>query len=208
MSNSFANNLVTIAENVPKVYEAGQKSECDKFWDEFQNNGGTVNYYFAFSYGKYTDKNYKPKYDIKCSSGTTSGQCMFYNASGITDIKVAIYANSNSLAQAFSGCTSLVTIPKIVSKETTVYTTTFYNCPNLENITFEGVIGKTISFSASPKLTAESLVSVVEHLSDDVTGQTATFKQAAVDNAEWSATDYASWDELKATKPNWGFAYS
>ena len=36
---SIAEKLTAIAENVPKVYEAGQKSEYDRFWDAYQNNG-------------------------------------------------------------------------------------------------------------------------------------------------------------------------
>ena len=33
---SIAEKLTKVAENVPKVYEAGKKDEHDKFWDEYQ----------------------------------------------------------------------------------------------------------------------------------------------------------------------------
>ena len=34
---SIADKLTTIAENEQKVYDAGAKSEHDKFWDSYQN---------------------------------------------------------------------------------------------------------------------------------------------------------------------------
>ena len=186
--------------------EMGKSEEYNRFWDTFQNNGGTANYYYAFAYNKFNDENYNPKYDIRCSNATTPGQAMFLNSSGITDTKVVIYANANNLQGAFQN-SGIKTIRKIVSQETTAYTQTFNGCDKLTDITFEGVIGQSINFGVCP-LTAESIVSVVGHLSDSVTGKTATFKQTAINNADWSTTNYASWEELKATKPNWGFAYA
>ena len=42
----------------------------------------------------------------------------------------------------------------------------------MENITFEGVIGSTISFASCSKLTDASVQSIIDHLKD-LTGQTA-----------------------------------
>ena len=63
---SIAEKLTTVAENVPKVYEAGKKSEYDKFWDSFQDYGNRVSY--AYGFVGWTLETFKPKYDIRPSN--------------------------------------------------------------------------------------------------------------------------------------------
>lgn len=60
---SVAEKLTAIAENVPKVYEAGKKAEYDAFWDTFQQNGERKAYQFAFG-SCFTPELFKPKYAI------------------------------------------------------------------------------------------------------------------------------------------------
>ena len=69
---SIAEKLTTVAENVPKVYEAGKTAEWHRFWDAFQLNGTRTAYDYAFYScgdsavnGGWTDEIFKPKYDIK-----------------------------------------------------------------------------------------------------------------------------------------------
>ena len=71
---SIAEKLTTVAENVPKVYEAGQKSEYDRFWDNFQNYGTRTVYSCSFGSG-WTAETLKPKYDLR----PTSAYMMFHN---------------------------------------------------------------------------------------------------------------------------------
>lgn len=65
---SIAEKLTKVAENVPKVYEAGQeagkKTAYDEFWDAFQQNGKRRDYRGAFGSG-WTNDLFKPKYPIK-----------------------------------------------------------------------------------------------------------------------------------------------
>lgn len=65
---SIADKLVSIAENVPKVYEVGEKdgiqAEYDRFWDVFQDYGKRTYYYFAFR-ENWNEQTFKPKYDLK-----------------------------------------------------------------------------------------------------------------------------------------------
>ena len=63
---SIADKLTTIAENEQKVYDAGAKSEHDKFWDAFQENGKRTHYYNGFiAATRYWSKeSFKPKYNI------------------------------------------------------------------------------------------------------------------------------------------------
>ena len=60
---SIAENLTTIAKNQQKVFDAGVKSEYDRFWDNYQKNGEPMSYAMAFG-SKWDDITFKPKYPI------------------------------------------------------------------------------------------------------------------------------------------------
>ncbi len=70
---SIAQKLTEIAENVPKVFEAGKKAEYDTFWDSFQQNGNRRQYINGFysSCKCWSKANFKPKYDIICEGDTS-----------------------------------------------------------------------------------------------------------------------------------------
>lgn len=74
------------------------------------------------------------------------------------------------LEEWFSYCESLETIELLRVNENTIYAPSnsysFYGCKQLQNITFDGVIGQDISFANSPLLTDASLDSIVSHLKD------------------------------------------
>lgn len=190
------------------AFEAGRKAERDFFWDAMQNGGDKQNYYYAFAYNRFADANFYPKYDIKCSDGTTPARYVFYNAIGITDTKVGVYANSNNAQYIFYG-SGLVTIRLFHVYETTNLSYAFRNCTALENITMSGVIGKDVSFENSDKLTHDSIVSIINTLSATTAGQSVTFSVTAVNNAfETSSgaadgSTSAEWNALVATKSNW-----
>lgn len=61
---SIADKLTTIAENEQRVFEAGKKSEYDKFWDAYQDYGNRRNYNSAFRGNGFNVHNFYPKYDI------------------------------------------------------------------------------------------------------------------------------------------------
>ena len=63
---SIADKLTTIAENEQKVYDAGAKSEHDKFWDAFQENGKRTYYNQGFiaAIRYWSKESFKPKYNI------------------------------------------------------------------------------------------------------------------------------------------------
>jgi hypothetical protein len=173
---SIAEKLTTVAENVPKVYEAGKQAERDSFWSVFQGKGNGANYRYAFCYGRVNDKTYNPIYDIVCTDSDSAGQYMFYQ-SPITDTKVGIYAPETNLAYAFRD--SKIKIIRLLNvHETTEFTGTFSGCSALKEIRFSGTIGQNISFYASP-LTVDSMNSIIEHLKDysgTGTTHTLTFK--------------------------------
>ena len=204
---SIGEKVLTLKQDFDEVYEAGKQAKENDFWEVFQDGGKTQNYYYAFAYGRFNDSNYNPKYDIRCSSGTTPSRYMFYQ-SGITDTKVGIYANANNLYQAFNAATQLETIRLLNVYETTTFDTAFNNCTSLKNITFEGVIGLDIDIHWSP-LTTESIVNIIEHLSTTASGKTLTLNTKAVNSMVFPYTSaesgitYNSWNELIATRNNW-----
>ena len=77
---SISEKLTKVAENVPKVYEAGKKDEHAKFWDAYQNAENGVpkrtSYLSGFQGNMgWTKDNFYPKYDIKPVGNATQ---LFY----------------------------------------------------------------------------------------------------------------------------------
>ena len=165
--------------------DAGKQAEYDRFWDIFQQNGNRTNYTQAFCYGGWSDEIFKPKYPIRIAYGNN----LFDSNTLITNIDADIDLTLSNRSQYFSlfrGCTKLKRIRKIKVNETATYTATngtFYNCTKLEDITFEGTIGRNIDFQYSPLLSRVSIENIVSCLSNTETGRTLTLSLTAVNNA-------------------------
>lgn len=94
---------------------------------------------------------------------------LFNNASGITRLGVLDFSGASASANnVFINATRLKTIDKlIVGENTKAYTNWFNGCSALENLTIEGVIDKNgFSVQWSPKLTHDSLISIINVLKD------------------------------------------
>lgn len=94
------------------------------------------------------------------------------------DLRGCTYG-SGTLYQMFMACKNLATIRKIILKNagTDRFTANdFSGCVALENVVFEGVIGRNgLSLASSTKLTHDSLVSIINCLADysgDTSGTT------------------------------------
>lgn len=191
---TIAEKLTAVAENVPKVYEAGQKSEYDRFWDVYQQNGNRTDYNTAFRGVGWTADNFKPKYNIVPVGNTNS----MFVVSGINADLVEIlekqgvvldFSNVTMLGSGFqnskftrigeincssftatgttalfSGCTALKVIDKIVIKENIALASWFNSCSALEEIRFEGIIGKSLDLHWSTKLSYASVANIFGHL--------------------------------------------
>ena len=89
------------------------------------------------------------------------------------------------------------TIEKIVVSEQNTFNKGFDSCSELENITFEGTIGKSIDFSDSP-LTPESMINVITHLAryentENEDKYTVSFSEScwqALENSDCNVNDY------------------
>ena len=157
-----------------EVYEAGKQAEYDAFWDSYQNDGSRRDYQFAFC--KWTDACYKPKYPIVITSSKYTQ--LFYDSKitdTLVDIDVSHSSNTSAMYLAFGFMTSLVTIRKLIVHEGLGYNGTFSACGNLENLTIEGTIGQNgFNVSACTELSHDSLMSIINHLKDGVSGLTVT----------------------------------
>lgn len=228
---SIAEKLAKIAENEQAVFEAGKKSEYDRFWDVYQENGNMTYYAYAFAGVGWTQSVFKPKYNIEPVTPTS-----MFSSSRIVDIRpqtigvdvdfskcTSFYylcsnstikyigvvdcssAQSASLSYIFSSAKELVSVEKVIMPEMDsagFADKSFENAVKLEHIRIEGVIHRSTSLRWSPLLSKASMESMINALSDTAEGQTITFSQAAKNNA---FTD-SEWAELIGTKPNWTFS--
>ena len=193
---SIAEKLTTVAENMPKIFEAGKKSEYDKFWDIFQQNGTRAGYQYGFAGIGWTDETFKPKYNIKITSPSNGA----FRGSRVVNFKEILescgvelnLSACASMSDGFNNCSVLKTLPKldfsnmggttnmfyndialesideIVFAERTGFTAnTFYNCSSLTHMIVTGTIGQSgLDLHYSTLLDKESLLSVLNALQD------------------------------------------
>ena len=118
------------------------------------------------------------------TSGATSVGSMFQNADKITEVPfLDLSTCTNTLGNTFNGCTSLVTLHLELFEINKPVSTTFKDCQSLTDLTIDGTIGVYgFNLEDSPKLTAKSIVSVINALSSE-NGGSLTLSETAVNNA-------------------------
>lgn len=201
---SISEDLITISENVKKVFEAGKRAGGggdSAFWDAYQQNGNRTAYRYAFSYG-WTNEAFRPKYKI--TPVGEEAQLMF-RETNITDLAGLLVASdvsldcsqATNLYQAFESknITSIPPLDLSACKDLTLafryvrcttitlnnlqpictFDRTFNSCANLENLTITGTIG-TDGFNVTDckKLSKDSLLNILSCLSGDGEGKTVT----------------------------------
>lgn len=107
------------------------------------------------------------------TSRATSLYYMFHSSSITTaptvSIESAVASDQNASMQVFGSCHSLHTVEKIVCPANGGCPNMYYllwDCPMLENVTFEGIIDRSMNISGSPLLTIDGLVSTMKHFKD------------------------------------------
>lgn len=225
---SMAEKLTTVAANQEKVYEAGQQSAYDRFWDVYQQNGKRTDYRGCFGGAGWTWELFRPKYDLKPAWGAGSDMfrgtqlsgslkqhlsnigialdcseminatAMFYSTTTVTETPDLNFGKCTSLNMTFYGCTALESCKIIVSAACTNYNNAFANCTALTNLTIEGEIAATLDLKSCP-LSRASILSVYHALSATKTGQTLSLNKAAVE----AAFTTEEWNAMKAAKSNW-----
>lgn len=95
------------------------------------------------------------------------------DVTGTTATSTGVFSNSYG---------TLITIEKIITKESVTYDFWFKEGTGIKNVTFEGVIGQNLDLHWSP-LSRASIESTIGCLSDSTTGKTVTLSKTAVENA-------------------------
>ena len=225
------------AEAYNHGFEAGKQAERDAFWDMIQNYGTRTEYAGAFAL--WNAAYIRPKYKVIPTSGQLGS--IFNNNKELLAVEKAYFdfsqrpnqpadyivnacakllifedcgipASCTRYSYAWRFCERLHTIEVIRSNESTLFTGAFVDCKSLENIVFDGVIGNSIDFTKSIKLTKASITNIIEHLSDTAEGKTLTLSKTAVMNAfelqevadgGFVGTYIEEWMALTSYKSNW-----
>ena len=209
----FAKKLTTIAQKVPQVYEAGKlaahQEEWDEFWDSAQNYGKRTSYTYGFTGEAWTNRNFKPKYNMS----PTSAVGMFHSCA-CTDIVKALdetgvtidfskatnvvniltycssvsfpdvdFSNLSSIASFCSNNSALKSLKIKISTKLTNANNAFQNCTALEDFDIEGEIKiNGFNFSSCTKLNKASHLNIFAAISTTAS-ITVTFSKVAVDKA-------------------------
>ena len=98
----------------------------------------------------------------------------FYGCSSLQKIDGLITSKIESASEMFHGCTALHTIshPLDFSNVKSQIDTTFTSCKLLSYVRFSGTINVDIYMNGCPKLTVDSLLSLLNALADGVTDKT------------------------------------
>lgn len=236
-------SLDGMAKAIPTIYEAGKKDEYDAFWDAVQNHGKLSDYTFKFAGYGWNDTTFKPKYDLIMTGAVrTFAFCRVEDLRGILEKQGVVldtsrcsnFSNMFESARVtkiptldirlqdrgysiFFDCQFLESIQKLIFKadgSTPIKNEMFQNCYALKEIEIEGVIGKNINLQWSSMLYKSSIINIVEHLSDTVTGKTITLSKKAVNKAfgidvddETTYPEGSEYYNLRHLKDNWTFSY-
>ena len=206
-----ADKLTTVAENVPKVYNAGLASLVNAMSDGGTNFSGMFAYFTEASmndeetYNSYTLYINRPNFTtiplIDTSKGTDFTY-MFACCTSLTTIPQLDTSNGTNFSSMFSGCTSLTTIPQLdVSKGTSFSymfgSSTTKGCTSLTTISFvENCISRNISFKYCDALSHDSLVSILNGLKTVASKKTCTLgatNLAKLTNAEKAIATQKNW---------------
>lgn len=164
---SIAQKLERVAQNQQKVFDAGKEAQKSDFWKQyFAGLNRYGNYYWAFAGSGWNDDIYQPTQTIR---GHNMNYLFYYSDLTDTKVDVDLTLSPTTNKSALFQYSKLKTIRKLIVCESNTLPA-FTGCTNLENITFDGVIAKSVNMSACSKLTNASVQSVIDHLKD-LTGE-------------------------------------
>ena len=118
MAGTVKEEAVKLRQNLDKVYKAGEKSEYDRFWDVFQENGERTDYNGVFYGYGWTAETFKPKYDIHgtrfqnsfaMATSLKGSLIEMLNACGVT----IDTSQATNVSAMYYYCTKLTEVPHI-----------------------------------------------------------------------------------------------
>ena len=188
--STIAEKLTTIAENEQKVYDKGMSDGEYDMWKCFTFNGTRTDHAHAFSYmdvsGKQAPKelfqaseNWEEMFlgymgrtlpsgidfSVWDSSCATTYEYFFYYSQYLEEIYDLKIPQIDAYEMTFLSCPELKRIEKIRVSVNTQFYSTFDFCEALSDVTFEGVIGKDLSFKYSP-LSIASMKNIISSLNN------------------------------------------
>lgn len=210
-------NIICEGVDISVKYYCVPKVEWHRFWDEYQKQGALGNYSNAFSGIQWTEKNFKPKYDIipkeggatNIFSGNNIKQDLaeyldilnikldfsnivkshytFYN-SHFTRLPLLDMRLCTHLDNSFAYMSYLKIIDELIVNENCIFTDTFIQCKDLRFIKMSGKIGKSINFQWSGLLSVESAKNIIQCLANLVDTNPSTQTITFHDNV-WNLLD-------------------
>lgn len=200
-----------LEEGIEEGKQQGRQAQYDEFWDALQNNGKGEDYEQRFF--NFPSSIFNPKYDF-IFNAYYSASATFRKTTMKDMIKncdfTALPESNYGLMYTFLGAIKLVNARTLKVRPDLKYSRVFDECVKLEEIRFEGSIGQNgLSFAPCPKLSVESLRSILTALSKDTTyatGKTITFNTASKSVIE--ADSECSTQLASAVSAGWTVAYN
>ena len=169
---------------IDEVHEAGKAAEHESFWDKALAHKENTAFEYTFSDSFWNDDTLQiPEKHLPLKPSAAS---YVFRVCGATVLPSMDFNNCITLNNTYAYARSAVTIGTVILRDdgNNVFTSAFNYCDVLENITFEGVIGASISFPRSSSLTSTSVDNIIEHLADLTSkpAQTITFHSTVAKN--------------------------
>lgn len=227
---SIAEKLTTVAENVPKVYQAGKQAEYDAFWDSYQstsiypNRCGPAH----FAGAGWNNDTFKPKYDIK----VLNGYFLFYNCNVRGDLveilnELGVSLDTSKMRNAFylfsNSHFSRVGEINFRNMNHPSFTTNAFSTPTLITID-KLIVAESATFHSSTFTSATGLknITIEGPIADSINFKDSPLTKASITSvinalsstatgltatfkksAKEAAFTADEWATLIATKPNW-----
>ena len=171
---SIAEKLTTVAENTPKVFEAGQRAERERFWDNCLKYVSAWTYRFA-GYG-WNDETFQPTKDIVVT-GSANGM---FRETAIVDLAKCLA--DNNVVLDLSGATNTnylfgyssdikhismkISEPNEVSG-VTFTSSSFQSATKITTLSITGILATNgLDLHWSTKLEKESILGILDILQD------------------------------------------
>lgn len=168
-------NLDAIASGVDEVYDAGVKSEYDKFWDRYQDYGKRTDYRREYGLGFIGEawgfSNFYPKYDIKPVGSASQifydwdrnlyNDCIGDLAQRLEECGVVLDTSAATNAYGlFAYGSGFTRLPVLDLSNATEVRTAFRSCTNLKTID-RVIFNENITNFAETFMYADALENVV-----------------------------------------------
>lgn len=224
---NIAEKFTTIAENEPKVYEAGKADNLAEQWNIITQD--RTRGVFQYAFNRWKDTDFSPLEGIKITNAF-----WMFSYCNVTELDFDLdLSKATSINNMLYSCDDLKRVKKIILNSNGAGTTAqvFTSNKSLEYIRFEGFFNNTVDFGDCPldafsilgdPATEEQIANgknllyfggvyyyggIMGALMDEptATNPTVTFKESIV-NTHFGGVEGDMWLHLIATKPKWNFA--